>query len=39
MPVSVNVSMVSVTISALPSASALNRSPSGTRHSRCSHGL
>ena len=39
MPVSVNVSIVSVTISALPSESTLNRSPLGTRQSRCSHGL
>ena len=39
MPVSVNVSMWSVTIEARPLLSALKRSPSGTRHMRWSHGL
>ena len=38
MPSAVKVSMVSVTMSALPLRSALNRSPSGTTHSRWSHG-
>ena len=38
MPVSVKVSMVSVTIDAVPRRRALKRSPSGTRHSRWSHG-
>ena len=34
-PVAVNVSMVSVTTDALPSRMAVNRSPSGSRASRC----
>ena len=38
-PVSVNVSMWSVTIDARPALIASNRSPSGTRHRRWSHGL
>ena len=38
MPCSVNVSMVSVTIEALPSRRAANRSPSGTMAMRCCHG-
>ena len=38
-PVWVNDSMVSVTTDARPAFIALNRSPSGTRHRRCSHGL
>lgn len=38
MPCSVNVSMVSVTIEALPSRSAANRSPSGVMAIRCCHG-
>ena len=38
-PVSVKVSMWSVTTEALPSLSALKRSPSGTRQTRWSHGL
>ena len=38
MPVSVNVSMVSVTIDALPSRMAANMSPSGTMAMRCCHG-
>ena len=37
-PLSVNVSMVSVTTSTLPSRMVRNRSPSGTRHSRWSQG-
>jgi len=37
-PVGVRVSMVSVTTSAVPPRSARNRSPSGTRQSRWSHG-
>ena len=39
MPVSVKVSMVSVTTEASPWRIAWNRSPSGTRQSRWSHGL
>ena len=39
MPVSVNVSMRSVTTDASPLRIALNRSPSGTRQRRWSHGL
>ncbi len=38
MPFSVKVSIVSVTIEALPSRSAANRSPSGTIAMRCCHG-
>ena len=38
-PVSVNVSIRSVTTDALPSQIAAKRSPSGTRHMRWSHGL
>jgi hypothetical protein len=38
MPVGVKRSIVSVTIDALPAEMALNRSPSGTRHRRWSHG-
>ena len=38
MPFGVNVSMVSVTIEAWPLRSARNRSPSGTKQSRWSHG-
>ena len=38
-PVSVNVSIWSVAIEALPSEIAPNRTPSGTRQTRWSHGL
>ena len=38
MPFSVNVSMVSVTIDAVPSRRAANKSPSGTTAMRCCHG-
>ena len=38
-PFSVNVSIWSVTIDALPCRIASNRSPSGTRQTRWSHGL
>ena len=38
MPCSVNVSMVSVTIEAVPARRVANRSPSGTRARRCCHG-
>ena len=38
MPVAVNGSMVSVTTDAWPLRSARNRSPSGTKQSRWSHG-
>jgi hypothetical protein len=37
-PVSVNVSMVSVTIDALPERSAAKKSPSGTTPMRCCYG-
>ena len=39
MPVSVNVSISSVTTEAAPAEIDSNRSLSGTRQSRCSHGL
>ena len=39
MPRSVKVSIRSVTTEARPSRIALNKSPSGTAHSRWSHGL
>lgn len=38
-PVSVKVSIWSVTTEAVPARSALKRSPSGTAHSRSSHGM
>ena len=38
MPFSVNVSISSVTIEALPELIPANRSPSGTNASRCRHG-